>query len=256
MIKKTGLIIIFLASFVALTKAQKIVDASGKDYANELNAIKTTVPFLTIAPDSRAGSMGDAGAASSPDLSSQHWNSSKYIFMKDKVGFQVSFTPWLKNLGVNDIYLAYASGYYKFKDRQAISAGLRYFSLGSIQLTDNNGGPVGTSNPSEYAVDLGYSRLFSDNFSAGLVFRFIRSDIAGGVGGINNPDGVNYNPGNSVAADLSAYYRKPFEMSGKKVEGALGLDISNIGTKMAYSQSDQKEFIPTNLRLEIGRAHV
>jgi hypothetical protein len=248
MIKRTGIIIFFLVSYTALITA-KDVDASGKDYANQLNAIKTTVPFLTIAADSRAGSLGDAGAATTPDMSSQHWNASKYLFMKEKSGFQVSFTPWLKNLGVDDIYLAYASGYYKFDDRQAVSASLRYFSLGTINLTNNEGEDAGTSNPNEYAIDFGYSRLFSDNFSAGMVFRYIRSDIAGGVGGINSPDGMNYSPGNSFAVDLSAYYQKPFELADKKVEGALGIDISNIGTKMSYSKDDTKAFIPTNFRL-------
>jgi hypothetical protein len=248
MIKRTAVIILFLMSFAIITKAED-VDASGKDYANELNAIKTTVPFLTIAADSRAGSMGDAGAASSPDLSSQHWNAAKYMFMKDKAGFQVSFTPWLKNLGVDDIYLAYASGYLKFDERQAISASLRFFSLGTINLTNDNADDMGTSTPSEFAIDFGYSRLFSENFSSGMVFRYIRSDIAGGVGGINSPNGMNYSPGNSFAVDLSAYYQKPFELAGKDAEGALGIDISNIGTKMSYSKDDTKAFIPTNLRL-------
>ena len=169
--------------------------------------------------------------------------------MKEPSGFQVSFTPWLKNLGVNDLYLAYLSGYYKFDDKQMVSAVLRYFSLGSIQLTDNYGKDAGTSNPSELAFDIGYSRMLSDNFGAGLVLRYIRSDIAGGVGGINNPEGFAYSPGNSVAADLSGYYQKKFEISGKKVESALGIDISNIGFKMSYSANDKKEYIPTNLRL-------
>jgi hypothetical protein len=246
MIQRAGFIILFLVSCSALINA-KDVDASGKDYANQLNAIKTTVPFLTIAADSRAGSLGDAGAASTPDLNSQHWNASKYVFMKDKVGFQVSFTPWLKNLGVDDIYLAYASGYYKFDERQAVSGSLRFFSLGTINLTSENGEDNGTSTPSEFALDFGYSRLFSDNFSGGMVFRYIRSDIAGGKGSITN--GMEYNPGNSFAVDLTAYYQKPFELADKKVEGALGIDISNIGSKMSYSKDDTKAFIPTNLRL-------
>jgi hypothetical protein len=248
MIRRTGLIFLLSVSFTVFINAQG-TDMSKDDYAKELNAIKTTVPFLTIAADSRSGSMGDAGAATTPDLSSQHWNSSKYIFMKDRSGFQVSLTPWLKNLGVDDLYLLYASGYYKFDERQAISAGIRYFSLGSIQLTDENGDPQGTSNPSEYAIDFGYSRLFSENFSSGMVFRYIRSDIAGGIGGVSNPDNTDYSPGNSFAVDLSSYYQKPFEIAGKELEGALGIDISNIGAKMAYSKDGTKAFIPTNLRL-------
>jgi hypothetical protein len=247
MIRRTGFVFLVLVSMATLINAQGA--KSKEEYAKELNAIKTTVPFLTIAADSRAGAMGDGGAASSPDLSSQHWNSSKYIFMKDKSGFQASLTPWLKNLGVDDLYLLYASGYYKFDERQAVSGGIRFFSLGSIQLTDENGDPQGTSNPSEFAVDFGYSRLFSENFSSGLVFRYIRSDIAGGTGGVSDPNGYTYSPGNSFAVDLSSYYQKPFEIADKSMEGALGIDISNIGAKMSYSKDGTKAFIPTNLRI-------
>jgi hypothetical protein len=246
MIKRTIGLFFILLSLSAVTQSQDDVDLSGR----ELNAIKTTVPFLSIAPDARSSAMGDAGAATTPDLSSQHWNASKYLFMKQRMGLQVSFTPWLKNLGVDDIYLGYLSGYYKLDEKQAVSLGLRYFSLGSIQLMGNSAEEeMGTSNPSEFAVDFGYSMLLSDNFGAGLVLRYIRSDIAGGVGGVNNPDGFTYSPGNSFAADLSGYYQKPFKLGGKDVEGAIGFDISNIGFKMSYSENDEKEFIPTNLRL-------
>lgn len=211
----------------------------------DLNPILTTVPFLTIAPDSRSGAMGDAGVATSPDLNSQFWNASKYVFMEEKAGVSLSYTPWLKNLGVNDLNLLYLSGYYKFGDRQTISGGLRYFNLGTIQYTTSGGEPAGTGKPNEFAIDVGYSRLFGENLSAGILFRYIRSDIAGGPGTLNN---IPYNPGNSFAADLSLFYQKPMQVSDKDAEIAIGLNISNIGTKMAYSGTDEKEFIPTNMR--------
>lgn len=212
----------------------------------DLNAIQTTVPFLTIAPDSRSGAMGDAGVATSPDLSSQHWNVSKYVFMEDRSGLALSYTPWLKNLGVTDLNLLYLSGYYKFDERQSVSGGLRYFNLGTINYTNASGEPAGTGKPNEFAIDAGYSRLFSEYFSGGLAFRFIYSDIAGGTGTLNN---IVYNPGVSFAADLAMYYQRPLRISNTESEMAFGMNISNIGSKMSYSDTDDKEFIPTNLRL-------
>ena len=190
--------------------------------------------------------MGDAGVATSPDINSQNWNAAKYVFMKDKFGASISYVPWLRAI-TNDINLAYLSGYYKFDDKQVLSGGLRYFNLGSIQYTDVNGNPGGVGKPNEFAVDVGYTRLFSDYFSGGLVFRFIYSDIAGGSANVGNT--IPYNPGISFAADLCAYYQHPVEISSTKGEMAFGLNISNIGTKMGYSEGDIKEFIPTDMRL-------
>lgn len=243
MINKVFILVISLAT-VFISKAQDDDDLLGRQ--SDYNVIYTTVPFMTIAPDSRAGATGDAGVATSPDLSSQHWNAAKYIFMKDKTGFGLSYTPWLKNLGVSDLNLLYLSGYYKFDKRQAISGGLRYFNLGTIDYTDGSGNSLGTGKPNEFAFDLGYSRLFSDYFSMALVFRFIYSDIAGGKGILNN---IEYNPGVSYAVDYGIYYQKPFKIDRKDAEWAFGMNISNIGSKMSYSEGDKKEFIPTNLRL-------
>jgi hypothetical protein len=242
--KRILFLTILLLGIVCILNAADNPDLIGRD--QKINTIKTTVPFLTIAPDSRAGAMGDAGVATTPDLNSQHWNPAKYMFMKEKMGFAVSFTPWLTALGIKDIYLGYLSGYYKFDKRQAISAGLRYFSLGQISFTDDLGHPYDKRNPNEWAFDAGYSRLFSDHLSGALLFRYIRSDIAGGTSGYSN---FEYSPGQSVAADLAIYYQHPLEINKQKAEYALGLDISNIGTKMSYSQSSKKEFIPTNMRL-------
>ncbi|MBN2522820.1 MAG: type IX secretion system outer membrane channel protein PorV [Bacteroidales bacterium] len=244
MIKKVFFIVFVFISISITRAADDDDDVLGRQ--KSLNAIVTTVPFLTIAPDSRAGAMGDAGVATSPDLSSQHWNAAKYMFMKERSGIGLSYSPWLKGIGVTDLNLLYLSGYYKFDDRQAISAGLKYFNLGTIDYTTYGGEPAGTGRPNEFALDVGYSRLFSDYFSMALVFRFIYSDIAGSTGSINN---IPYEPGISVAADYGIYYQRPFQISKKDAEWAFGLNISNIGTKMSYSEGDKKEFIPTNLRL-------
>jgi hypothetical protein len=144
----------------------------------EMNPIQTAVPFLSIAPDSRAGAMGDVGAASTPDVNSQHWNIGKYAFLDSKGGFAVSYTPWLRNL-IPDINLAYLAGFFRIDDQQVISTSLRYFSLGNITFTNIDGSFAGQYNPNEFAVDAGYSRLFTDNFSGGIAFRFIRSGRTG-----------------------------------------------------------------------------
>jgi hypothetical protein len=242
MIKK-----IILAQVLVLTvfrlNAQDDANITGQE---GLNAILTTVPFLTISPDSRAGAMGDAGVASSPDLSSQNWNAAKYPFMKERMGVGLSYTPWLKSLNISDLNLLYLSAFYKFDPQQTASIGLRYFNLGTIDYTNTAGESMGTGKPSEFAIDAAYSRLFTKYFSGSLAFRFIYSDIAGGTGTLNN---IEYNPGVSFAADIDLYYQRPLTVSGKDAEMALGLAITNIGTKMSYSSGDTKEFIPTNLRL-------
>ena len=242
--KKKLVITCIVINVLIIGKAQDDDNVLGRQAS--LNPILTTVPFLTIAPDSRAGAMGDAGVATSPDINSQQWNASKYVFMEQKAGVALSYTPWLKNLGVTDLNLLYLAGYYKFDDKQTISGGLRYFNLGTIQYTNSIGEPTTTGRPNEFALDAAYSRLFGENFSGGILFRFIYSDIAANTGGLT---GNEYNPGISVASDLSIYYQKPMQISRNDAEMAIGLNISNIGTKMAYSSSDDKEFIPTNMRL-------
>ena len=213
--------------------------------AIEPNPISTVVPSLSIAPDARAGGMGDIGAATSPDVSSQYWNPAKYVFMESEAGVSISYTPWLRKL-VEDIDLAYLVGYYKFNDRQSLSASMRYFSLGDIELMDQLGQPQGASHPLEMAVDLAYSQMLSENFSASAALRFIYSDLNSGK---NLAGGSEMYPGKSVAADVAAYYRKPISMStGDGILG-LGLNISNLGAKVSYDQNVTNNFIPTNLRL-------
>ena len=210
----------------------------------ELNPIPSTVPFLIIAPDSRAGAMGDAGVATSPDASAQHWNASKFAFVEGEIGFSMSFTPWLRNL-VNDINLGYVSGYFRLDDRQVVSASFLYFSLGEILFRDRYGDALGSFNPNELAFDVAYSRQFTDNFSSALTLRFLRSDLTGG----GTQGGEEYNPGISFGADLSAYYQKKIKFSDKEGEFAWGVAISNLGSKISYTEGTEKSFIPANLRL-------
>jgi len=211
----------------------------------ESNPISTVVPSLTIAPDARAGGMGDIGAATSPDVNSQYWNPAKYVFMESEAGLSLSYTPWLRSL-VPDIDLAYLSGYYKFTERQALSASLRYFSLGDIKLMDQFGYDQGTSHPLEMAVDVAYSQMLSENFSASVAMRFIYSDLNNGY---NGAGGSDMYPGMSVAADVAGYYRKPIPFLTGDGFLSFGLNISNLGSKMSYDKNITNNFIPTNMRL-------
>jgi hypothetical protein len=241
---------IFLTLAVSLiagtTQAQLGTDQlSGYDPATSINTVTTAVPFLMISPDARSGALGDAGGALTPDANSIHWNMSKLAFIKKKAGFSVSYTPWLRAL-VPDINLAYLSYYNKLKGDQAISASLRYFSLGDITFTDIVGNTIGQFKPNEFALDLGYARKFSDRWSGGLTLRYIYSNLTGGV---SLSDGQGTKAGQSVAADLSTYYRNDeLEVGGKDAEYSTGIVISNIGAKISYTESGRRDFIPTNLR--------
>ena len=168
--------------------------------SGQLNAIQTVVPFLTIAPDSRAGAMGDAGVATSPDVYSNHWNPSKYAFIDGNAGLGISYSPWLRNL-VPDINIAYLAGYKRIDSKQVLSASLLYSSLGDVPFTDEFGNLQRTFNPNEFALDAAYSRLFSEHFSGGIAFRFIYSNLTGGT----YSGGVATKPGISFAADISGY---------------------------------------------------
>jgi hypothetical protein len=211
------------------------------------NTITTGVPFLTIAPDSRAGAMGDAGVATSPDVNSQHWNPAKYAFAESEMGIALSYTPWLRNL-VSDINLAYLVGYKRLDDQQTLSASLRYFSLGDISFMSEYGDPTGQQSPNEFAVDMGYTRLLSDNFSGAVAIRYIRSDLTGGqmVGGVET------HAGNDFAADVAFYYQNQIRMNRKNSTIAAGIDISNIGGKISYTDGETKDFIPTNMKLGVS----
>ncbi len=216
---------------------------------DQLNPLIIGVPSLTIAPDARAGGMGDVGVATSPDINSQYWNPSKYAFMDSRAGFTVAYTPWLSKL-VSDINLMYTAGYWKFDDIQSVGVSLRYFSLGEIKLTGPRPGEeYGTAQPNELAVDLSYSRKLSENFSAAVAFRYIRSDLGNGL----QSSGVKQlYPGNAIGADVAAYYQTPVELSTGDGFFSAGLNISNIGSKISYDENETSLFIPTNMRLGVS----
>jgi hypothetical protein len=215
-----------------------------EDLQNSMNALQTTVPFLTISPDSRGGAMGDLGAATSPDANSQTRNAAKYAFIKNKTGVSLSYAPWLRNF-VKGMNLAYLSFYYHIDDKQAVSAAMKYFSLGHVIFRDSYGQYSGDYNPYELSLDAGYSRLFSDRFSGSLIMRYIRSDITGG----GTIDGQLYSAGNSFAVDLGVYYQRPLKIRELDGEFAWGACFSNLGTKISYTAGSDKQFIPANLRL-------
>ncbi len=226
--------------------AQK-ANVLGQNLAGNVNVVTTAVPFLLISPDARAGGMGDAGVASTPDVNSTHWNPAKLAFIPDslKMGFAVSYAPWLRQL-VPDINLSYLSFYYKLPNRQVIASSLRYFSLGNIEFTDNNGVTIGNFNPNEFAFDLSYARQLSDNFSVGMAGRYIYSNLTGA----SAVQGEYTHPGQSFGVDISTYYTsKEVEVGGKKSTIAVGLCVSNLGAKISYSNSGVSNFLPTDLRL-------
>lgn len=208
------------------------------------NTITTAVPFLSITPDSRAGGMGDAGVGLTPDVSSQHWNPAKYVFMQSDMGIGLSYSPWLRNL-VDDINLAYLSGYKKLDDVQALSASLRYFSLGEIFFTDINGSDMGMQKPNEFAIDFAYSRLLSEVFSGSVALRYIRSDLTGA----QLVSGESTNAGNAFAADVAFYLYQELRVNRKDNIFSAGINIQNIGSKISYTEGTIKDFIPTNLML-------
>lgn len=210
----------------------------------QLNTITTAVPFLMIGPDSRSGAMGDAGVALSPDGNSLHWNPAKMAFLDNDVEFSLSYAPWLRAL-VDDMNLAYLTGIRKINNRQAWGGALRYFSLGNITFTDESGTTIRDFQPAEFSLDLGFSQKFTDRFGGGIATRFINSNLTGGT----NVLGANSKPGRSVAVDASLFYTNPkARLFGKKGEFNWGLNISNIGAKMSYTESADRDFIPTNLR--------
>ncbi len=209
--------------------------------AEKINVVTTAVPFLRISPDARAGGMGDLSIATSADAASSYFNLGKVPFNELSAGVNVTYTPWLKNL-VNDVYLASVSAFYKMDELQSISGSLRYFSLGSIQFTNENGQSLGSKNPRELGIQAGYSRRLSDQLGIGVGMKYINSNLASGT-----YNGSTYKPGSAVAADLGLYY------SGHNEAGdgwAFGVALSNLGTKIGYTDNaEQKDFIPANLGL-------
>lgn len=243
-LKKSFLLLLISTFFIYETAISQ--DVLGKKTSDEYNVITTAVPFLTIAPDSRAGAMGDVGAATSTDVWSMHWNPAKYAFAEDDLSVGISVTPWLRNLGIKDINLYKLAGYYKLNDMQTIAASVLYFSLGDITFTDDTGNEIPTTfEPSEFFVDLAYSRLLADYFSLGIAGRFIYSNLIGSI----DPDS---RAGISVAADISGMYSNEIAVFGSKPKLNIGFNISNLGSKISYTDGGEKDFIPTNLKLGLG----
>lgn len=219
-----------------------VLTVSAQDKQNMFNPVNTSVTSQTIAPDARAAGMGDAGVATDPDVVSQYWNPAKYPFTISRAGISLNYTPWLRQL-VSDMDLAYLAGYYRIGDYSAVSASLRYFSLGEVYTSmgesDDNSMTI---NPYEMSFDVAYSLMLSEKFSIAAAVRWIYSDLT-----------YNYtedtSPGSAFAADIAAYYQNYFTIGQRECQIGLGLNISNIGSKISFGGDDNSEFIPTNLRL-------
>jgi len=237
---KITAIVLLLAISINIVKAQISTD----ELDGRLNTISTAVPLMRISPNARSGAMGETGIAVSPDANSIHWNASKLAFVEKDLGLAVSYSPWLRQL-VPDIYLAYLSGFKKLDDNQTLGGSLRYFSLGNIQFTNMDGEPIGEGNPNELALDLAYARKLSPNFSTALALRYIYSNLASG----QTVDGDLIKAGTAIATDLSFYYNKDITVSEKDAKMAFGANISNIGSKISYTSSSERNFIPMNLGL-------
>lgn len=228
-----------VAVIVAAITVLPLVAQDKKDMFNPVN---TSVTSQTIAPDARAAGLGDAGAATDPDVVSQYWNPAKYPFTISRAGVALNYTPWLRQL-VSDMDLAYLAGYYRIGDYSAVSASLRYFSLGEVFLsTGESGGDNMTINPYEMSMDVAYSLMLSEKFSIAAAVRWIYSDLT-----------YDYtqdtSPGSAFAVDLAAYYQNYLNIGARECQLGLGLNISNIGSKISFGGDNNSEFIPTNLRL-------
>lgn len=228
--------------FVLLCLSFVATAAIAQDKKDIFNPVNSAVTSQTIAPDARAAGMGDVGVATDPDVNSQYWNPAKYPFTISRAGISLNYTPWLRQL-VSDMDLAYLAGYYRIGDYSAVSASLRYFSLGEVQADGSvDGSAAMTIKPYELSVDAAYSLMLSEKFSLGAAVRWIYSDLT-----------YNFNeettPGSAFAADLSAYYQNYINLGSRECQLGIGMNISNIGSKITFGGDNRSEFIPTNLRL-------
>ena len=210
------------------------------------NAVTSAVAFLRITPDARGGSMGDVGIATSADANSMHYNTSKIAFADKNLSVSATYTPWMRALGLNDVYIAYLAGYKKIDDNQGLGFGLRFFSLGNIDFTNSAGESLGSGNPNEFELTGGYSRKLSEKLSVGLAGKFIYSNLASN----QQVDGVQIKPGKAGAADFSMTYKSPIVK--KKSDYTIGMSLQNIGSKITYTNSVNKEYIPANFGLGLA----
>ena len=227
---------IFLLLLVAVMALPLMAQGKREGLKNQLNPVYTGVTSLSIAPDARAGALGDVGVATEPDANSQYWNPAKYPFNIARAGVSMSYTPWLRQL-VSDIDLVNLAGFYRIGDYSAVSASLTYFSLGEVFVENEI-----TIKPYEMAFDVAYSRMLSETFSAAIALRYIHSDLQ-----YDNTEDMS--PGNAFAADMALYYNKYVMAGNRECLLGLGLNISNIGTKISYDGGATSDFLPTNLRL-------
>lgn len=243
---KKNLLILGVLPFVLSTTSQAQV-TSKDDLLGQRRVITTAVPFLTITPDSRSAGMGDAGVARDGDANSIHWNIASMAFIQKKAGMSLNAAPWLRQL-VPDVWFYDMAGYSKVgsRNQSVVTGSIRYFSLGEIQFTDDFGNSNGNATPYEMAIDVGYATQLSENFSLGGAMRFVNSCLTCGATGTI---GSQFKPGRAAAGDIGVYYKKPIKIAKKDVKLALGATITNIGNKITYSTSAEKDFIPTNLRL-------
>lgn len=234
-IRKVALLALLLCFMAVVGRAQ-----DKKDMFNPVNA---SVTSQTIAPDARAAGMGDVGAATEADVNSQYWNPAKYPFAISRAGVSLNYTPWLREL-VSDMDLAYLAGYYRIGDYSAISGSLRYFSLGEVFMTSDISATDNamTINPYEMSVDVAYSMMLSEKFSWAAALRFIYSDLT-----YDYTDDTS--PGSAFAADVALYYQDYLNLGDRECQVGLGMNVSNIGSKITFGGDDNSEFIPTNLRL-------
>lgn len=244
-IKRVSVLSIGFGFSIFFANAQ--VKGTNTNGSSTSGALLTAVPFLTVSPDARSGAIGDAGVALSSDKNANYWNPSKLAFIENGDQLSLSYSPWLRRL-VPDINLAYLSYAHKLDDRNTIGASLKYFNLGKIELVDINQQPQGTYTPNEFAIDGTFARKFGENFSLGTSLRYIYSNLSSGT--LANAQQTK--PGQAVAADVSLYYKKPTRFLGQDDLFAVGVNISNIGSKMSYTESGQKYFLPTNLRVGIA----
>ncbi|MEO0066608.1 MAG: type secretion system outer rane channel protein PorV [Bacteroidota bacterium] len=218
--------------------------------ADSINIVSTAVPFLRISPDARAGGMGDAAIATNPDANSPFWNLAKTAFAEKRSAVSLNYTPWLRDLGLNDVYLASAAAYKKIDNYSVISGSMRFFSLGNIQLTDFSGNVLNTVRPTEFSIDGGYTRVLNDKLSLAVALRYINSRLV--VGDVGT--GVVYKAGNALAGDVSLFY------NGRDVDGQglnFGVVLSNLGSKVGYTNDARnKDFLPANLGLGMSYTKV
>lgn len=249
---RRAFVVVVLSTLCGVLAAQQTGQSINSDIGEI--AVTTAVPFLRIAPDAKAGGMADLGIATAPDANSTYHNPAKLAFLKyydtrkdeyydSKIfGVSFSYTPWLRSL-VNDIYLAHASAYYKIDKMQTVGFSLRYFSLGNITFTNAQGAETGQFRPNEFSLDGSYARVLAKGFSTGIALRFIYSNLATG----QTVSGANISPGVAAAADIAFYYDLPIDVKDKKTNLSFGLNLSNLGSKISYTDAAQKDFIPMNM---------